>query len=196
MNDEPSPRSAAARAARAGPAPGHRRLRHRLHPARLPARLPGRPAQDRPLVHEAACRSDPNDAHRRPSSSSAATCCGSSPRASRRPSSSTTIQTAGCDTAQGFLFYRPEPPDVVEQLLADTHAAAAAERAEAESSPAGISGGAGPIDGIDRASPASVSRAPRRLMPPPGAPGSRRRLARSSLVAGIKAMTHTWLNSA
>ena len=106
------------------------------------------------------------------------------------------LQTAGCDTAQGFLFYRPEPPDVVEQLLADTHAAAAAERAEAESSPAGISGGAGPIDGIDRASPASVSRAPRRLMPPPGAPGSRRRLARSSLVAGIKAMTHTWLNSA
>ena len=24
------------------------------------------------------------------------------------------LQNAGCDTAQGFLFYRPEPPEVVE----------------------------------------------------------------------------------
>ena len=29
------------------------------------------------------------------------------------------LQTAGCDTAQGFLFYRPEPPEVVERLFAD-----------------------------------------------------------------------------
>ncbi len=34
------------------------------------------------------------------------------------------LQTAGCDTAQGFLFYRPEPPEVVEQLFADRKAAA------------------------------------------------------------------------
>ena len=27
------------------------------------------------------------------------------------------LQTNGCDTAQGFLFSRPERPDVVERLL-------------------------------------------------------------------------------
>ncbi|HEY1521253.1 MAG TPA: hypothetical protein VGF91_32830, partial [Solirubrobacteraceae bacterium] len=32
----------------------------------------------------------------------------------------------------------------------------------------------------------------RRLIPPPSAPGSRRRLARHSLAAGIKAMAQTW----
>ena len=29
------------------------------------------------------------------------------------------LQTTGCDTAQGFLFSRPEHPDVVERLLLD-----------------------------------------------------------------------------
>jgi len=27
------------------------------------------------------------------------------------------LQSAGCDTAQGFLFSRPEHPDVLEQVL-------------------------------------------------------------------------------
>ena len=27
------------------------------------------------------------------------------------------LQTTGCDTAQGFLFSRPEHPDVVTRLL-------------------------------------------------------------------------------
>jgi predicted signal transduction protein with EAL and GGDEF domain len=27
------------------------------------------------------------------------------------------LQTTGCDTAQGFLFSRPEHPEVVERLL-------------------------------------------------------------------------------
>jgi EAL domain-containing protein (putative c-di-GMP-specific phosphodiesterase class I) len=30
------------------------------------------------------------------------------------------LQTTGCDTAQGFLFSRPEHPDVVERLLLDS----------------------------------------------------------------------------
>jgi diguanylate cyclase len=100
------------------------------------------------------------------------------------------LQTAGCDTAQGFLFYRPEPPEVVERLFADGHAAAepASVAAEASDHP-DDSSGAGPIDGHAYA---HVSR--RRLIPPPGVPGSRRRLARHSLVAGVKAMTHTWVN--
>jgi EAL domain-containing protein (putative c-di-GMP-specific phosphodiesterase class I) len=28
------------------------------------------------------------------------------------------LQDAGCDTAQGFLFYRPEPPESVDKLFA------------------------------------------------------------------------------
>ena len=97
------------------------------------------------------------------------------------------LQTAGCDTAQGFLFYRPEPPEVVEQLFADTaHAAApAAAPAAAEASERTV----GPIDAI-----IPTPGPQRRLIPPAGVPGSRRRLARHSLVAGIKAMTHTWVS--
>ena len=33
------------------------------------------------------------------------------------------LQTAGCDTAQGFLFFRPEPPEVVAKLFAGAQAA-------------------------------------------------------------------------
>jgi diguanylate cyclase (GGDEF)-like protein len=32
------------------------------------------------------------------------------------------LQSAGCDTAQGFLFSRPEHPDIVERLLLETGA--------------------------------------------------------------------------
>jgi diguanylate cyclase (GGDEF)-like protein len=102
------------------------------------------------------------------------------------------LQSAGCDTAQGFLFYRPEPPEVVEQLLADARAAAAPEIADVKFSPPGISDGAGPMDRIAGASSTGVPRTQRRLIPPPGAPGSRRRLARNSLLAGVEAMAHTW----
>jgi EAL domain-containing protein (putative c-di-GMP-specific phosphodiesterase class I) len=103
------------------------------------------------------------------------------------------LRAAGCDTAQGFLFYRPEPPEVVEQLFAGARAAAEAgivcvgsptadrERPEA-------------IEPAPVAAPRRPSPRPRRLIPPPGAPGSRRRLARTSLAAGLKAMAHTWVN--
>ena len=99
------------------------------------------------------------------------------------------LQTAGCDTAQGFLFYRPEPPEVVEQLFADGLAApgASAVGVEAPEQPA-VAVGAESVDGGRAPSPQ------RRLIPPPGVRGSRRRLARHSLVAGVKAMTHTWVN--
>jgi diguanylate cyclase (GGDEF)-like protein len=35
------------------------------------------------------------------------------------------LQSAGCDTAQGFLFFRPEPPEVVERLFEAPAAVAA-----------------------------------------------------------------------
>jgi len=41
---------------------------------------------------------------------------------------------------------------------------------------------------------AHPARAHGRLIPPPGTPGSRRRLARSSLLAGFRAMADTWVN--
>ncbi len=51
------------------------------------------------------------------------------------------LQTAGCDTAQGFLFYRPEPPEVVEQLFADiAHAAAPPRRQPPPRRPSAPSG--------------------------------------------------------
>ena len=100
------------------------------------------------------------------------------------------LQGAGCDTAQGFLFYRPEPPEVIEQLFADASApsgeapSAAVEVSANGSGPAG----AGPVDHGPAVAPQ------RRLIPPAGVRGRRRRLARHSLVAGVKAMTHTWVS--
>jgi hypothetical protein len=52
--------------------------------------------------------------------------------------------------------------------------------------------GAGPFEIARVDSPVEPARPQRRLIPPPGAPGARRRLARSSLLAGIKAMADTW----
>jgi len=99
------------------------------------------------------------------------------------------LQSAGCDTAQGFLFYRPEPPEEVAKLFI-----AVAPTAEAKlevldaSSATGTTDGAGPI----ASAPADASGAQRRLIPAPGTPGSRRRLARRTLLAGFKAMADTW----
>ena len=102
------------------------------------------------------------------------------------------LQAAGCDTAQGFLFYRPEPPEVIEQLFAETSAPSAEAPSPPAEAPANSStaNGAGPVDHGQHAGVAPQ----RRLIPPPGPRGSRRRLARHSLVAGIKAMTHTWVS--
>ena len=103
------------------------------------------------------------------------------------------LRSAGCDTAQGFLFFRPEPPEVVEKLFAGAQAAAEA----------GIVCVSAPVEEVNAARPsvparhvpaAHPARAHGRLIPPPGTPGSRRRLARSSLLAGFRAMADTWVN--
>jgi len=99
------------------------------------------------------------------------------------------LQLAGCDTAQGFLFFRPEPPEVVEQLFAGAQAAAQAGIVCA-GSPGEVPAGAGPIEFAPAV--VHVPAARRRLIPPPGLPGSRRRLARSSVAAGLRAMAKTW----
>jgi diguanylate cyclase (GGDEF)-like protein len=92
------------------------------------------------------------------------------------------LQTAGCDTAQGFLFYRPEPPEVVEQLFAA--AVGGATPASVRADP--------PADRLPAVD--LTPRAQRRLIPAAGARGSRRRLARHSLLAGLKAMSHAWVS--
>jgi diguanylate cyclase (GGDEF)-like protein len=98
------------------------------------------------------------------------------------------LRDAGCDTAQGFLFFRPEPPEEVAKLFAGAQAAAEAGIV-CVSTPAEAARGAGPIEVVPvvRSAPA-----PRRLIPPAGTPGARRRLARSSVLAGFKAMADTW----
>jgi diguanylate cyclase (GGDEF)-like protein len=100
------------------------------------------------------------------------------------------LQTAGCDTAQGFLFFRPEPPEELAKLFAGARAAAEAGIVCA-GQPVAAADGTGPIQ-VDE--PVVDSRVPRRLLPPPGTPGSRRRLARRTLLAGYKAMADTWVN--
>jgi diguanylate cyclase (GGDEF)-like protein len=81
------------------------------------------------------------------------------------------LQTAGCDTAQGFLFYRPEPPEVVEKLFADTMPVAPAPASVAAAVPAEAFSFGAAAD-----APAGPSAPARRLIPPPGN-GHRRRPA-------------------
>jgi predicted signal transduction protein with EAL and GGDEF domain len=45
------------------------------------------------------------------------------------------LQAAGCDTAQGFLFARPEHPDVVDKLVLS-----GSEQASAEAPSSGANG--------------------------------------------------------
>jgi diguanylate cyclase len=97
------------------------------------------------------------------------------------------LQTAGCDTAQGFLFYRPEPPEVVEKLFA-----VAVAPAEGVAPDAAVESPVPVAVPVPAANPAVALQ--RRLIPPPGVRGRRRRLARHSLVAGLKAMTNTWVS--
>jgi diguanylate cyclase len=107
------------------------------------------------------------------------------------------LQTAGCDTAQGFLFYRPEPPEVVERLFAGAAGSGVSDSvldSAAASALASALASAAADTPAAVAVPASapVVRPQRRLIPPPGAPGKRRRLARTSLLAGFRAMAQTW----
>ena len=98
------------------------------------------------------------------------------------------LRAAGCDNAQGFLFFRPEPPEEVAKLFAGAQPAAAAGIV-CSSARVSAPDEAGPVE---VAPPVQSAKAQRRLIPPSGTLGSRRRLARSSLLAGIKAMADTW----
>ncbi|HJS94199.1 MAG TPA: EAL domain-containing protein, partial [Solirubrobacteraceae bacterium] len=77
------------------------------------------------------------------------------------------LRAAGCDTAQGFLFFRPEPPEEVAKLFAGAQAAAEAGIV-CSSGPVSTPDGAGPI-GVIASAPAPVPSPPaqRRLIPPP-----------------------------
>jgi diguanylate cyclase (GGDEF)-like protein len=105
------------------------------------------------------------------------------------------LQNAGCGTAQGFLFYRPEPPEVVERLFAGASVSASASASPSASISASDSVSSDASADLAVAASAPVARAQRRLIPPAGVPGRRRRLARSSLVAGLRAMAHTWTSA-
>ncbi len=93
------------------------------------------------------------------------------------------LKSAGCDTAQGFLFYHPEPPEVVEQLFfAEVQATAISSSASA------------PHHSRDgRSALARRFGQPGWLTLRAHVRGSRRRRARSSLAAGLKAMADDWV---
>jgi EAL domain-containing protein (putative c-di-GMP-specific phosphodiesterase class I) len=73
------------------------------------------------------------------------------------------LRAAGCDTAQGFLFWRPEPPEVLERLFA-TGGRPDAELMPAETCPA----------------------------LPVAPPTSRGRRAATSVVTGLRAAVRAW----
>jgi EAL domain-containing protein (putative c-di-GMP-specific phosphodiesterase class I) len=92
------------------------------------------------------------------------------------------LQAAGCDTAQGFLFWRPEPPEVVERLFASNGEAVGSE----------------PVEHASGSAPAAPAQAPvpaGAAHPLPrgnGVPGARRRRAGRSLAAGLRAAAQAW----
>ena len=110
MNDTDGSMQALAMLQDAGHPDRDRRLRHRLLVAELPAPVPGRHPQDRPLVRGAAeRRGRPRRAWSTASCSSGRRCsCRPSPRASRTPAAPA-LRRLGCELAQGYHFGRPGP---------------------------------------------------------------------------------------
>jgi diguanylate cyclase (GGDEF)-like protein len=94
------------------------------------------------------------------------------------------LRSAGCDTAQGFLFFRPEPPEVVDRLLVGGRGDGT-DSPTTETSPR-------PLGTDPRQHSKSSPPTPRRLLV--GTRGGRRRLARTSLAAGFRAAARTWAN--
>jgi diguanylate cyclase (GGDEF)-like protein len=105
------------------------------------------------------------------------------------------LRSAGCDTAQGFLFFRPEPPEVVEQLFENSSVSSTgAGFAEPSRRNARPTAGQPPVTGAPALAYAGTAR--RSIGNPGAVRGRRRGLARSSLVAGFKAAARTWSNGA
>ena len=105
---------AAARAGRARRAPLHRRLRHRLLVAVLPADAAGQRPQAGPGVRRGAARHRervrPGPHHPRPGRAPSG-CRRSSPRASSAPSSGSSLLSLGYSVGQGFHLAVPMPAD-------------------------------------------------------------------------------------
>ncbi|HUA43608.1 MAG TPA: EAL domain-containing protein [Solirubrobacteraceae bacterium] len=109
------------------------------------------------------------------------------------------LQSAGCDTAQGFLFFRPEPPEELEKLFAPASVSAPAPAPAPDSPEPPSAVASGESDSHDAPSPvtptgahAHAAQARRRPVPPLGS-GHRRRLARRSLAAGFRAAARAWV---
>jgi diguanylate cyclase (GGDEF)-like protein len=101
------------------------------------------------------------------------------------------LQLAGCDTAQGFLFFRPEPPEEVEKLFMGVGSPVAGEPSRRAESRQRASEVAPESPAQVRTNGDRVSNG-RRPIPPLGR-GHRRRLARASLTAGFRAAARAWV---
>ena len=120
MNDTTVTIATLRRAQAARRPPGHRRLRHRLLVADLPAALPDRHPQDRQVLRRRARRGERRGVGGGPARS----CrwprrCGwrPSPRASSAASTCASCRRLQCDIAQGFFFARPLDARSLEALM-------------------------------------------------------------------------------
>jgi diguanylate cyclase (GGDEF)-like protein len=106
------------------------------------------------------------------------------------------LRSAGCDTAQGFLFARPEPAEFIERMLFEAQAPATVEvpaAAGADSAATARRAGQRAADGPRLPSRDYVGQALRYWLDAPDASrGHRRQLARNSVVAGFRAAARTW----
>ena len=155
-----------------------RRLRHRLLVARVPAAPARRLRQGRPVVRArpARERGGRGDRQRGDRAGPRAEAVGDG-RGRRDDDQFDNLRAAGCDTAQGFLFFRPEPPEEVAKLFAGAQAAAEAgicarcdagrEHRTARAADRGRPGSTSPVSGLPLAAPADP--APRRPRQPPAA---------------------------
>jgi diguanylate cyclase (GGDEF)-like protein len=90
------------------------------------------------------------------------------------------LQSAGCDTAQGFLFSRPEPADIVFRQFLNGSIPGEAPSANRPS----------PVTPEERGP--NVATFQRRLNNH-RVPGRRRRRAKNSFAAAVRAATHAWI---
>ena len=98
---------------------GRRRLRHRLLVAQLPAALPRRPAEGRPLVRRRRSASDPGDSAIVTAIITLAHTLGLSAVAEGVETAAqlAALRRLGCDRAQGFHMARPGTDHDTGQLL-------------------------------------------------------------------------------